>query len=1137
MAEVKIRVELNSNAGSEAINTVGSSQELANVSIKTTNDVFNAKPSKETKGANFLSFAQGYLVFNEQGVLCNPNDPDVGVMASAKNPEYFIWSPTDSDGLLSDDPIVITLDAGTDTNGNPLYIDEVIFAGNKQASQYPIEATFDDGNSFIYSDDYLWIIKFPERKQTQTITFTKWNRPNYNAMLTYIGIQLQYFDITNTYLNDVSTLTQSTSNPSEPFYGVLANSGSINLVDVDGRISDLIEDGIMPISNVPVQVYLNNNLIQTHITTDSSYNASSNEVSISLSNILQNMSKRKYRGFDYPEEPRNLYDVLYDVFCSYYGPTFYNTKYTDFLRNFYKFLTGKDAGTLTDDAIYSELNKFGMTGTDIPTIYEWAFNTSPTGLTEEEMIVAILDMNSLNSIDSYTFPTGWFFDDMLSESVVYGSVNSQVTISEYLKLINIKYPVIEANQIYEDVINQICTVSQLQMYLNDDGNIQFTSARPVTGNSDFTFIPKSNIMSDFDTDLVIKNKSDGVEISEYNVEIQTQTDTPVFTSHIENIDNTYISYSEETNTTFISDLSKTNNPAVSIIYSYDLFGNINGGGGTFLYMKGEYYSGSMEIKKKQKNGIDNIYELKDIYCSTSFKKYRAGISSDIATPSLSDVVFNEAYQVEEEHVGEIPNQEIYNVNVYIDDKQLGGTITLNNSNSINAVDNGDYYTVEYTVLIGIELYEMWGWGFTSAPTDIKWRGTAYKYEPTYFDITINGNKQTIVFNETNVNTANIDNSKTILSISTNKLLQSQTTLEGTKISDIIKQNILSDYADGIKTAKVTLSGTDIKDRDGNIIKDFKNGELINIGDVTAFGNQRYRDGSLIKWKTTGRNFKFDGEPLTEIEIMETKYAEEKLGFELSGNSYSVYLKDKYKEDELYISIPSTYDDGINGVHSVTTIKQNGFSHSNIKSISFPSTINTIQSSAFVGCSNLEKVYAPSLGRWLNINFGNQYSNPISWKDGCELYLNNTLMSGEIIIPTNVYYINPYAFREYDYITSLTWNPDENYVDEVMLVAIGQSFRGCINLESVNLGLNISDISQEAFYGCSSLSSVILSESITRIYPQAFTFTNLSSVTFGNTTNWKIGETGETINVSNPSTNAANLKTDGIWNNVTIRNDR
>ena len=73
------------------------------------------------------------------------------------------------------------------------------------------------------------------------------------------------------------------------------------------------------------------------------------------------------------------------------------------------------------------------------------------------------------------------------------------------------------------------------------------------------------------------------------------------------------------------------------------------------------------------------------------------------------------------------------------------------------------------------------------------------------------------------------------------------------------------------------------------------------------------------------------------------------------------------------------------------------------------------------------------------------------------------------------------------------------------------------------------IGDYAFYGCSSLSSIIIPNSVTSIGPSAFWHcSNLTSVTFNSTTGWfttnSSSETsGESIDITNPSTNATNLK--------------
>ncbi len=104
-----------------------------------------------------------------------------------------------------------------------------------------------------------------------------------------------------------------------------------------------------------------------------------------------------------------------------------------------------------------------------------------------------------------------------------------------------------------------------------------------------------------------------------------------------------------------------------------------------------------------------------------------------------------------------------------------------------------------------------------------------------------------------------------------------------------------------------------------------------------------------------------------------------------------------------LTIPAT----IEGLE-VKTISPKAFLNCRyLKSITFPESLNAIGEYAFNGCINIERVNINSIDSWLNIKFGNFYSNPLAYSTGC-LYINNQEVS-DLVIPNSVEVINPYAF--------------------------------------------------------------------------------------------------------------------------------
>ena len=111
----------------------------------------------------------------------------------------------------------------------------------------------------------------------------------------------------------LNSLSQSSSDSSSINYGCIANTGSMTIVDFNGNIAKQIKDGTIPSSNVDVDLYVNNNKIQSHITTDSTYE-NTNEFNVSVTNRIADWDILKYNGYIYRDKSATLYEILADVF-------------------------------------------------------------------------------------------------------------------------------------------------------------------------------------------------------------------------------------------------------------------------------------------------------------------------------------------------------------------------------------------------------------------------------------------------------------------------------------------------------------------------------------------------------------------------------------------------------------------------------------------------------------------------------------------------------------------------------------------------------------------------------------------------------------------------------------------------------
>ena len=110
--------------------------------------------------------------------------------------------------------------------------------------------------------------------------------------------------INKSAINSVSSLTQSNTDASTIFYGVVSNTGDIEISDKNSDIKNLVEDGRLDDSGVKLDVFANGKQVQSHITSESGYQ--DQVLNISLTDDLSNLSTSIYSN---PEESNYLSEL------------------------------------------------------------------------------------------------------------------------------------------------------------------------------------------------------------------------------------------------------------------------------------------------------------------------------------------------------------------------------------------------------------------------------------------------------------------------------------------------------------------------------------------------------------------------------------------------------------------------------------------------------------------------------------------------------------------------------------------------------------------------------------------------------------------------------------------------------------
>lgn len=173
--------------------------------------------------------------------------------------------------------------------------------------------------------------------------------------------------------------------------------------------------------------------------------------------------------------------------------------------------------------------------------------------------------------------------------------------------------------------------------------------------------------------------------------------------------------------------------------------------------------------------------------------------------------------------------------------------------------------------------------------------------------------------------------------------------------------------------------------------------------------------------------------------------------------------------------------------TVKTIEQSAFSGCQLDELVMHSGIETIQSSVFGYGSSVAKInYIGSLSDWCKISFADSSSNPLS-KAGY-LYLNGVVLE-EINISEGITQIKPYTFSGLKGVTNV------NLPEGVLEICEGAFATS--QIQSIALPSTLTKIGKSAFSNCDSLAKVVIPDNVESIGDSAFNDCSaLTELTFG-----------------------------------------
>ncbi len=170
--------------------------------------------------------------------------------------------------------------------------------------------------------------------------------------------------------------------------------------------------------------------------------------------------------------------------------------------------------------------------------------------------------------------------------------------------------------------------------------------------------------------------------------------------------------------------------------------------------------------------------------------------------------------------------------------------------------------------------------------------------------------------------------------------------------------------------------------------------------------------------------------------------------------------------------------------------------SNLKKVTLGDKIDEIGEKVFYGCSSLEELTTPYIGKTLMASEGASSTTVLGYFFGTSSFTNAT----EVDQNFETYYI-PNSLKKVN-ITKGTYvevygNDGDSYYPTTMSKILSHTFAGCTSLESVTLPDELEMIGNYAFNGCTGLTEITIPDSVTLIGDYAF-YNNsaIKSITIG-----------------------------------------
>ena len=697
------------------------------------------------------------------------------------------------------------------------------------------------------------------------------------------------------WVDNVSSTSQISSDAASVNYGVIPSTGNATMRDINGQIRADIESGVLPVSNAPTKVVINGNQIQEHITSDSDYDVINRELNLQFSDRLSLLDKVTYEGMPLRDYSMTAYEMLDDVIGSYGGYC------KNEPINWVKYQSGINISTASKSDVITVATGSGweIIGTPIkvtpnkPHSIQYSIQTQTEYTVESGQGIAIQILNSapknsncedialasaflgttagdnigtLNFISAtdtvYLVVNFGYASDGQTINVRVNSVrvdekslevatrglkyirhsrNGYVDVTtqfirDFLRSKTLKYPYLPSAS-YRETIEKFCTLAQITLALDNNGDIFFYDARPCIKNETENEISKSYQIKNLNKTLFLKNKVDGVDIKQNKPTAKVEFNVVCLSENITSFPDYTTNENNDYKTATASD-----GRGVSFKTYYTTFG---------VKIPKKTDDGLKDIKRIL-SGVDNkgnpfIQYTVTWHYQQLIKNSGGDEIEDVGNTETGDIASAIFYSTTGEKISDAMSCTLeYGATASVSCIDKSNIFTPYIFKETKDSNGADFWEATITILVGKEAKR----SFVGSTTSVDNEYIGGRFTPLSVDISFYGDVYTVSFEEVDLSTSGIESANNAVSIPTNELMQNASDVEA------IRDNILEYYANGVPTADIDLF--------------YDENNKINKGDIICFNDDLSKYGDMNLWRVTGKTLKYNGYPSLSLELQRQK---------------------------------------------------------------------------------------------------------------------------------------------------------------------------------------------------------------------------------------------------------------------------